>query len=80
MNWKGENFYTGNHVPAFVSTGTKFKAWIAEQKKKGVKVMYFTTEHSRISSLKSKLGPVRDFKVLTPRELNNKFTLARAEL
>ena len=21
MNWKGENFYTGNHVPAFVSTG-----------------------------------------------------------
>jgi len=43
-------------------------------------VMYFTTEHSRISSLKSELGPVRDFKVLTPRELNNKFTLARAEL
>jgi 4-amino-4-deoxy-L-arabinose transferase-like glycosyltransferase len=80
MNWKGENFYTGNHVPAFVSTGTKFKAWIAEQKKQGVKVMYFTTEHSRISSLKSELGPVRDFKVLTPRELNNKFTLARAEL
>ena len=24
MNWKGENFYTGNHVPAFVSTGSTF--------------------------------------------------------
>ena len=24
MNWKGENFYTGNHVPAFVSTGATF--------------------------------------------------------
>ena len=80
MNWKGENFYTGNHVPVFVSTGTKFKAWVAERKKKGVKVMFFTTEHSRIASLKSELGPVRDFKVLTSRELNNKFTLARIEL
>jgi hypothetical protein len=80
MNWKGENFYTGNRVPAFVSTGAKFKTWVSEQKKRGVKVMFFTTEHSRISALKSELGTVKEFKVLTPRELNNKFTLARAEL
>ncbi|HKO51559.1 MAG TPA: hypothetical protein VJV79_27810, partial [Polyangiaceae bacterium] len=79
MNWKGENFYTGNRVPAFVSSGAKFKSWIAEQKKKGTKVMFFTTEHSRIAALKGELGPVQDFKVLTGRELNNKFTLARAE-
>jgi 4-amino-4-deoxy-L-arabinose transferase-like glycosyltransferase len=78
MNWKGENFYTGNRVPAFVSSGAKFKSWIAEQKKKGTKVMFFTTEHSRIASLKSELGPVKDFKVLTDRALNNKFTVARA--
>ena len=80
MNWKGENFYTGNRVPAFVSTGAKFKTWVAEQKKKGVKVMFFTTEHTRVSSLKSELGTVKCFKVLTTRELNNKFLLARAEL
>ncbi|HEY0469239.1 MAG TPA: hypothetical protein VGC79_33835 [Polyangiaceae bacterium] len=78
MNWKGENFYTGNRVPAFVSSGAKFKSWIAEQKKKGTKVMFFTTEHSRIAALKSELGPVKDFKVLTDRDLNNKFTVARA--
>jgi len=78
MNWKGENFYTGNRVPAFVSSGAKFKTWIAEQKKKGTKVMFFTTEHSRIGSLKSELGPVKDFKVITDRKLNNKFALARA--
>ena len=78
MNWKGENFYTGNRVPAFVSSGAKFKSWISEQKKKGTKVMFFTTEHSRIASLKSELGPVKDFKVLTDRTLNNKFTIARA--
>jgi len=79
MNWKGENFYTGNRVPAFVSSGAKFKSWVSEQKKKGVKVMFFTTEHSRITSLKSELGPIKDFKLLTDRELNNKFTVARAE-
>lgn len=80
MNWKGENFYTGNRVPAFVSTGAKFKTWVADQKKKGVKVMFFTTEHTRVSALKSELGTVKSFKVLTTRELNNKFMLARAEL
>jgi len=78
MNWKGENFYTGNRVPAFVSSGAKFKTWISEQKKKGTKVMFFTTEHSRMGSLKSELGPLKDFKVLTDRQLNNKFALARA--
>lgn len=80
MNWKGENFYTGNRVPAFVSSGSKFKAFIADEKKKGVKVMFFTTEHARTSSLKSELGTVKEFKILTTRAFNNKFTLARVEL
>ncbi len=77
MNWKGENFYTGNHVPAFVSTGKKFQDWINEQKKKGVKVMYFTTEWGRITSLKNELGNPQHFKVLTTRRQDNKFFLAR---
>ncbi|HEY2404420.1 MAG TPA: hypothetical protein VGI10_00350, partial [Polyangiaceae bacterium] len=80
MNWKGENFYTGNHVPAFVSSGAKFKTWVAEQKAKGVRVMFFTTEHGRVSTLKSELGNVREFKTLISKEQNNKFTLARVEL
>jgi hypothetical protein len=77
MNWKGENFYTGNHVPAFVSTGKKFQDWIKEQKKKGVKVMYFTTEWGRVTSLKNELGNPKHFKVLTSRRVDNKFFLAR---
>lgn len=78
MNWKGENFYTGNRVPAFVSSGAKFKSWIAEQKKKGTRVMFFTTEHSRMGSLKGELGAVKDFKIITDKKLNNKFAVARA--
>lgn len=80
MNWKGENFYTGNRVPAFVSSGKKFKEWVAEQKKKGTRVMFFTTEHTRMPTLKSELGSVKDFRVLTDKALNNKFALARVAL
>ena len=56
MNWKGENFYTGNHIPAFVSTGATFTTWMKKQREEGVKVMYFITEHGRIGGLKSEVG------------------------
>ena len=77
MNWKGENFYLGNKMPAFVSSGKKFKQWMKKQKKLGVKVFFFTTEHSRISSLKRELDNPKKFDVLTTKKLNNKFLLAR---
>jgi 4-amino-4-deoxy-L-arabinose transferase-like glycosyltransferase len=80
LNWKGENFYTGNNVPAFVSSGKRFTDWVEAQKKNGVSVMFFTTEHSRIGALQRELGTVRKFEVLTTPELNDKFALARAEL
>jgi hypothetical protein len=80
MNWKGENFYTGNRIPAFVSTGAAFKTWLEEQREKGVEVLFFTTEHSRESGLKSELGKIKRFEKLTSKALNNKFFLARVEL
>ncbi|AUX19562.1 hypothetical protein SOCEGT47_000130 [Sorangium cellulosum] len=78
MNWKGENFYAGNRVPAFVSSGKRFQDYINEQKKKGVKTFYFVTEHGRINSLSNELGSPRIFERLTSRELNNKFLVVRA--
>ncbi len=77
MNWKGENFYTGNRVPAFVASGERFKAWVKEERAKGVATMFFTTEHSRVGSLKAELGNPGSVEVLTDRRLNNKFTLVR---
>ncbi len=78
MNWKGENFYTGNSVPAFVSSGKKFQDYILEQKKKGIKTFYFMSEHGRMGSLANELGGPRVFDKLTTPELNNKFGLVRA--
>jgi 4-amino-4-deoxy-L-arabinose transferase-like glycosyltransferase len=80
LNWKGENFYTGNDVPAFVSSGKRFTDWVASQKKNGVKVMFFTTEHSRVGTLQRELGSPQKFELLTDERLNDKFVLARAVL
>ena len=80
MNWKGENFYSGNRLPAFVSTGAKFGKWLKRQRKAGVKVMFFVTEHGRYSTLKSELGAGFRLQRLTDKQLNDKFALVRAEL
>lgn len=77
MNWKGENFYTGNRLPAFVSTGVKFKKWLKAQRKAGTQVLYFLSEHGRIGTLKSELGQGYRVETLTSRQLNNKFALVR---
>ncbi|WP_437734280.1 ArnT family glycosyltransferase [Sorangium sp. So ce1335] len=78
LNWKGENFYAGNKLAAFVSSGKKFQDHIHEQKKKGVKTFYFVTEHGRTGSLSNELGNPRFFEKLTTIELNNKFLVVRA--
>lgn len=78
MNWKGENFYSGNHVPAFVSSGKKFQDYVTEERKKGTKTFYFMTEHARTGTLQNEIGATQSFEKLTPPELNNKFLLVRA--
>jgi hypothetical protein len=78
MNWKGENFYSGNHIPAFVSSGKKFQDYVTDERKKGVKTFYFMTEHARTGTLQNEIGPTVSFVKLTGPELNNKFLLVRA--
>ncbi|HYO96569.1 MAG TPA: hypothetical protein VER33_18780, partial [Polyangiaceae bacterium] len=80
MNWKGENFYTGNHIPAFVTSGPRFKQWLEQQRARGTRVIFATTEHSRTTSLRKEVGKVKSFRVITDEALNNKFTLTRIEL
>jgi 4-amino-4-deoxy-L-arabinose transferase-like glycosyltransferase len=78
MNWKGENFYAGNRLPAFVSTGKKFQDFILEEKRKGHKTFYFMSEHSRTTALSNELGSPRIFNRLTSVAMNNKFVLIQA--
>jgi 4-amino-4-deoxy-L-arabinose transferase-like glycosyltransferase len=80
MNWKGENFYTSNRIPAFVSSGQKFKDWIKKQKEQGVTTLYFVTEHGRSNGLKNELGSgIASFKKITDKKLNNKFAIFKVQ-
>ncbi|MFO0676868.1 MAG: glycosyltransferase family 39 protein [Polyangiaceae bacterium] len=78
MNWKGENFYTSNKVPAFVSTGANYTAWVKKKKDEGVKAIYLITEHNRTGGLRSETG-AKTYQEITTKTLNNKFILVRAE-
>ncbi len=78
MNWKGENFYTSNRVPAFVSSGAPFTKWVKEQRDKGVNVMFFVTEPGRLGGLRTEAG-AKTYKELTDKTVNNKFVTVRAE-
>ena len=77
MNWKGENFYTSNHLPVFVSTGRPFKEYIGKELKAGKRTFFFTTEHGRIGSLRRELPEPFELEKLSDAELNNKFFLAK---
>ncbi|HKQ67732.1 MAG TPA: glycosyltransferase family 39 protein [Polyangiaceae bacterium] len=78
MNWKGENFYTGNQIPAFVSSGSPFTSWLKGQQDKGIKTFWFVTEHSRSSALKNEAGSPKVFDTVTDKRVNNKFCLIKA--
>jgi hypothetical protein len=80
QNWMGENFYTSNHVATFKAAGKPFENWIADQRAAGTEVLFFTTEHGTIGRLKSEIGSFKAFDLLTTREQNNKFVLARVVL
>lgn len=80
MRWMGENFYTGNHLAIFVSSGRGFEAWIAQRRDQGQRVVFVTAEHSRMATLRRELGVVQKFELLTDKGQNDKFALARVTL
>jgi 4-amino-4-deoxy-L-arabinose transferase-like glycosyltransferase len=74
MNWKGENFYTGNRVFAFVDLdNAKLREWLGRNRGK---TAYFVMEHSRVGSFRSVVSG-REIEEVTDKRLNNKFILLR---
>jgi hypothetical protein len=73
LNWKGENFYTGNDVAIFISSGSPMKAWLDGRHGEP---LYFVAEKVRVPSLKNELQ-AREFTELTS---NAEYALVRAVL
>ncbi|WP_394835522.1 glycosyltransferase family 39 protein [Pendulispora rubella] len=80
LNWKGENFYTGNHLAIFLSGGSPMRTWLDAKQRAGEHTFFFVTERSRIRGLRAELGPTRAFEELTDASASAEFALVRAEL
>ncbi|MFO0675654.1 MAG: glycosyltransferase family 39 protein [Polyangiaceae bacterium] len=90
MNWKGENFYSGNRVAIFAVNGATpgddaFRRWLEDRAGQGTETIAMVVEHARIAHVKtivSSAGARGDSPpmrwsletVTTPRE-NDKFAL-----
>ncbi|HEU4412805.1 MAG TPA: glycosyltransferase family 39 protein [Polyangiaceae bacterium] len=77
MNWKGENFYTGNRLPVFTSGGPPLGAWLRAARGAGLRTFFFTTAHGRVDELRRELDDPPRFEVLTGRRENDRFALVR---
>ena len=76
MNWKGENFYTGNRVHAFVDLDNrKIREWVGEHRGE---TAYFVFEHTRFGSFRN-LMRGKEIEEITDKRLNNKFILVRID-
>jgi len=77
MNWKGENFYTGNAVHVFVQLdNAALRSWLAEN---GGRTAYFLLEPARLASLRGVMRGSEIEEITDPR-FCNKFILIRAHI
>ncbi len=82
MNWKGENFYTGNHVVA-EECGLKYCTGSTAEfiRQYGAGRVFFVTEHSRMGGLLSTIRSAGgDGHAVTTERDDNKFVLVEAQL
>ncbi len=77
MNWKGENFYTGNRVHVFAETDNKrVSKWLEENEDR---TAFFVLERKRLKSFR-KLIAGREIRELSTKRDNNKFLLVELEI
>ncbi|MEQ8452891.1 MAG: glycosyltransferase family 39 protein [Sandaracinaceae bacterium] len=77
MNWKGENFYTGNRVSVFVQLDNQaLRTWVGQNQ--GT-TAYFLLEHSRLANLRSVLS-TSTIEEVTDERFDNKFILIRVHV
>jgi 4-amino-4-deoxy-L-arabinose transferase-like glycosyltransferase len=79
LNWKGENFYTGNHLAIFVSGGKRLKRYLRERAMTDP-VVHVVLETRRLGGLRAELGPVDSFDIVTDRRHSDKICLVRVRL
>ena len=78
MNWKGENFYTGNRVPVFVAARQQGDHRVDRQAPRA-RVRTSCSSTRACANFKRMMGKRKVEELSTVRE-NNKFILVRADI
>ncbi len=76
LNWKGENFYTGNDVAVFLGGGATFHSYVESERARG-HALYIVTERPRLRSLRSELGAALPTEELVTAAECDEFVLIR---
>ena len=76
LNWKGENFYTGNDVAIFMNGGTGFHDYATSERERG-RALYIVTERPRLGSLRAELGASAPAEELVTAAECDEFVLVR---
>jgi hypothetical protein len=77
MNWKGENFYSGNRVAVFVNLNNKeIEEWLEANTGRNA---FFMLEHTRLGRFRTLVGKRKVQELTTTRD-NNKFILVKVPL
>jgi len=76
LNWKGENFYTGNKIGIFMSGRASLVPFLTRCRREG-KAVYAVSEHGRLYELRAEAAREGPWEVvpLTTVEQNDKFVL-----
>lgn len=77
LNWKGENFYTGNDVAIFIASGAPFQAYLEARRAKGQRTVFVIAERARVERLRRELGTVVSFE---ERATSPEYALVRVRL
>ena len=77
LNWKGENFYTGNRVAVFPRGRADPRVDRGAAGRRGRAAVFFLVEHGRVAALRRELGAPKAVERLTDVRDNNKFVLLR---
>jgi hypothetical protein len=79
LNWKGENFYTGNRLAIFVTSAKRFRRYVRERRQTDP-TLHVVLETRRLPALRAELGQVKSFDVLSEPSDSDKICVVRVRL
>ena len=84
LNWKGENFYTGNRLALYGAGGGAWgpplRRYATELAANGTHTLFVVTESTRVPSLRGEMPPGSRTEVMTTEDDSRQFCLVRVSL